>query len=38
VLGLEINPVFRNCPISLVSVPFASRFEELQREMAESAA
>lgn len=38
VLGVEINPVFRNCPISLISVPFASRMEELQRQMAESAA
>ncbi|QHS53423.1 universal stress protein [Edaphobacter sp. 12200R-103] len=38
VVGLEINPVFRNCPISLVCVPFGARMEDLHRQVAESAA
>ncbi|HTH52731.1 MAG TPA: universal stress protein [Edaphobacter sp.] len=37
-IGPEINPVFRQCPISLVCVPYATRFEELHRQVAESAA
>jgi nucleotide-binding universal stress UspA family protein len=37
-LGPEINPVFRNCAISLVCVPYATKLEELHRQMAESAA
>lgn len=37
-IGLEINPVFRGCPISLVCVPFGARMEELHRQVAESAA
>jgi len=37
-IGPEINPVFRKCAISLVCVPYYSRFEELHRQMAESAA
>jgi len=37
-LGPEINPVFRRCAISLVCLPYATRLEELHRQMAESAA
>lgn len=36
--GPEINPIFRQCPISLVCVPYYSRMEELHRQMVESAA
>jgi len=37
-IGPEINPVFRQCTISLVCVPYFARFEELHRQVAESAA
>lgn len=37
-IGPEINPVFRQCTISLVCVPYYTRFEELHRQVAESAA
>ena len=37
-LGPEINPVFKRCTISLVCVPYYSRFEELHKQLAESAA
>lgn len=38
IIGPEINPIFRQCAISLVCVPFYSKFEELHRQVAESAA
>jgi nucleotide-binding universal stress UspA family protein len=37
-IGPEINPIFSRCAISLVCVPYYSRFEELHRQMVESAA
>lgn len=37
-IGPEINPVFRQCAISLVCVPYATRLEELHRQVAEAAA
>jgi nucleotide-binding universal stress UspA family protein len=37
-VGPEINPAFRKCAISLVCVPYYSRFEELHQQVAESAA
>jgi nucleotide-binding universal stress UspA family protein len=36
--GPEINPVFRKCGISLICVPYATKLEELHRQLAESAA
>jgi hypothetical protein len=37
-IGPEINPVFKQCAISLVCVPYYSKLEELHRQLAESAA
>jgi len=37
-IGPEINPVFRQCAISLVCVPYATKLEELHQQVAESAA
>ena len=37
-IGPEINPVFGGCNISLVCVPYRSRFEELHQQVAVSAA
>jgi nucleotide-binding universal stress UspA family protein len=37
-MGPEINPVFKQCAISLVCVPYYSKLEELHRQLAESAA
>jgi hypothetical protein len=31
-IGPAINPIFGKCAISLVSVPYRGRFEELLRE------
>ncbi|QNI37725.1 universal stress protein [Edaphobacter albus] len=38
IMGPEINPVFRKCAISLICMPYYAKFEELHRQMAESAA
>ena len=37
-IGPEINPVFGGCNISLVCVPYRSRFEEMHQQVAVSAA
>lgn len=37
-IGPEINPVFKQCAISLVCVPYYSKLEDLHRQVAESAA
>lgn len=38
IMGPEINPVFRKCAISLICMPYHTKFEELHRQVAESAA
>jgi nucleotide-binding universal stress UspA family protein len=37
-IGPEINPIFGSCSISLVSVPYQGRFEELHQQVVVSAA